>query len=229
MNAITLDRGFSFERAGLVLRNRIVEEAPTLGVGLAVVAGINALTFLVSRRFVFNGNGGTLWTAAIILSGILLAAQAFKAMHDGKSGTEWLLLPASPLEKFAAAVVDYLILFPVAAALVSTGLSALFHVLELAVGRQAGPIWTPWNLGILKAWGQYAVGATIFIAGSASFRKGAFLKTAAMAMAYAIALGAIITMGAWIVARAQGNVYANFDFANGHFDMNSSNFPLLAR
>ena len=218
MNAKIQGSGFSFERAALVLRNRIMEEAPSLGIGLAVIVGVNALTFLASRTFIFNHDNGSMWSIAIVISGLLLCAQAFKAMHDGKAGTDWLLLPASPLEKFSAAVVDYLIIFPIAAALAATGLSALFHVIEQAAGKIPGPIWTFWDLEVLKAWAVYAVAATVFIAGSASFRKIAFLKTSAVAMAYAFVLGILLTLGAWIVVRSHGNIDTGLHLRDFNFE-----------
>lgn len=218
MSARNTGGGFSIERAAIVLRNRIMEEAPSLGIGLAVVVGINALTFLASRVFVFNHDNGAMWALAIVISGLLLCAQAFKAMHDGKAGTDWLLLPASPLEKFSAAVVDYVILFPIAAALAATGLSALFHVIAQAASKIPSPIWTFWNVDVLKGWAFYAVAATVFIAGSASFRKIPFLKTSAMAMAYTFVLGILLTLGVWIVVRSHGNIDAGFHFENFNFE-----------
>ena len=195
-----------------------MEEAPSLGIGLAVIVGVNALTFLASRVFVFNHDNGAMWALAIVVSGLLLCAQAFKPMHDGKAGTDWLLLPASPLEKYSAAVVDYVILFPIAAALAATGLSALFHVIAQAASRIPSPIWIFWNVEVLKGWAFYAVAATVFIAGSASFRKIPFLKTSAVAMAYTFVLGILLTLGAWIVLRSHGNVEAGVHLENFNFE-----------
>ena len=225
MNAKIQGSGFSIERAALVLSNRIMEEAPSLGIGLAVVVGVNALTFLASRTFVFNHDNGAMWAFAIVISGLLLCAQAFKAMHDGKAGTDWLLLPASPLEKFSAAVVDYVVLFPIAAALAATGLSALFHVIEATAGKVPGPIWTFWNVEVLKGWACYAVAATVFVAGSASFRKISFLKTSAVAMAYTFVLGILLTLGAWIVIRSHGNFDAGLHINNFNFNFETEDIP----
>jgi hypothetical protein len=229
MNAHSLDRRFSFERAALVLRNRLYEEAPTLGVGLAVIVGVNALGFLLSKRFFFNGNGGQLWTMAMVLGGILLAAQAFRGMHDGKSGTDWLLLPASPLEKFSAAVVDYVVLYPIAASIAAMALSALFSLIEMAVGRPGGTIWTPFSLHALADWGQYAVTATIFIAGSASFRKASLLKTLGMMVAYAFVLTLVLAAGAWIISKAHGFDNSSFSFMNGDFRITAGEVPKSAQ
>ena len=224
MKASTLDRKFSLERGGHLLGNRIIEDATVLGMGLAVVVALNLLGFIFSRSFFFN-HAPALWNALIILSGLLLSGQAFKAMHDGRSGTDWLLLPVSPLEKYLAALVEYIILFPLAAAALATGLSALFQVIELAMGGRGGVIWTPFSLGALKSWGQYAIFGLAFLAGSAHFRKAALLKTLAVAATYALLVSGILAFGAWAVAKGHGMGSYNFSFTNGNFDMGRVDLP----
>lgn len=223
MKAGTLDHRFSFERAALVLRNSVLEAAPGFGVGLAIVVGVNLFNFIFSRRFFFNDGDGRLWTVTIVLAGVLLASQAFKGMHDGKSGTDWLLLPATALEKYSAAVFECIILFPVAAAAVGTGLSALFSVLEAAARGRAGPIWAPFGYGALAVWGKYAVAAIIVMAGSASFRKLPLLKTLALVIAYGLTISGILGLGGWLVARGHGFDASSFNFMNGSFSMHGGN------
>ena len=143
---------------------------------------LNLLGILAARRAFFNahGFGGGFWVPAIFVGGIILAAQAFKGMHDGKAGTEWVLLPATPLEKYAAAFATAPSSFPSPRSLGAMALSALLALLERGAGGPGGAIWMPFNPEALRAWADYAVAAAVCLAGSAAFRKAALIKTVAL-------------------------------------------------
>jgi len=197
MERNTLDRAFSFRRIWCLLRNRLLEEAATVGIGAAVVVGLNLLGLFFAKRATFNAGGDQAWTLAICLGGLLLASSAFKPMHDGKAGTEWLLLPASSLEKYLAALAEYALVLPLALSAAAAGASALLALAERAMGGPGLGIWTPMEAGGLAAWGEYAVAVSVFLAGSASFRKAAFLKTVGIASAYVLVVAALLG-AAWI-------------------------------
>jgi hypothetical protein len=196
-----IDKRFSFARLALLARNRVLDEAPIVGIGGAVILALNLLVILGARRAFFNahGFGGGFWVPAIFVGGLILAAQAFRGMHDGKAGTEWVLLPATPLEKYAAAFADSVLLFPLAAAICAIALSAALSLLERAAGGPGGVIWTPFRLQVLRAWADYAVAALVLLAGSASFRKAALIKTAGLAAAYCLAAGILLSLGFWAI------------------------------
>lgn len=226
MKAASLEKKFSLERGGFLLGNRVIEDATVMGMGLAVVAALNILGFLFSRAFFFNHAPG-FWQMAIVVSGLILSGQAFRAMHDGRSGTDWLLLPASPLEKYLAALVEYVILFPLAAAALAMGLSALFNLVELAAGGRGGTIWTPFSLEILRDWGHYAVMALALLAGSAHFRKAALLKSLAVLVLYGLGLAIILSIGGWLILK--GNGMARFSMEGGMFNFNGRDIPASAQ
>jgi bacteriorhodopsin len=118
-------------------------------------------------------------------------------MHDGKAGTEWILLPATPLENYAAALVSYLLVYPLAASLLATGSSAFLALVQGLVGGRSGTIWTPALAGGLELYAQYAIAAVVFLAGSASFRKRAVLKTAGLAVAYVFSVAVVVFLLLW--------------------------------
>jgi hypothetical protein len=196
MEARMLGQRFSLSRIALLLRNRFIDEASVLGIGASVVVALNLLGILLSRRAFFNAQGmiGGLWIPTIAIAGILLASQAFKGMHDGKSGTDWILLPATPLEKYCAAFIDLVLAFPLAAGLGGAALSTLLGLLERAAGGAGAGAWSPFGLEALRAWADYAAAATIFLAGSAAFRKASFIKTVGMVTAYCLVLGLLVML-----------------------------------
>lgn len=223
MNASTLNHRFSAERSLYLLRNRLLDELPVIGIGLGVAAALNAIGLVFARTAPFNHNSTAVWAIVVLWGGLMLASMAFKGMQDGKTGTDWLLLPATPLEKFSVAALNYLVLIPVAGSLVVSALSALLYVIERAIGGSGGAIWTPFQPGVLEAWLAYGVAASVFLAGSASFRKAAFLKTFAVFAAYCLAMAILFMLAVWLVSKGHGFDASNLSFRNGEFNFNGSN------
>jgi hypothetical protein len=220
MNAVSLGKSFSVERLALLLRNRVIDEAPVVGIGAAIILANNLISLLLVKSAFFNvGPSRTsLWSICLILGGLLLAGGAFKGMHDGKAGTEWILLPATSLEKYGAALVDLALVYPIAASILCAALSALLSLVVGAIGGQGGRVWLPLDLASLKAWGEYAIAVAVLLAGSASFRKAPLIKTAGLFVAYVLAVLALCALGLW-AARGFGSVSLRGDlgFANGSF------------
>jgi hypothetical protein len=231
MDRKTLEARFSPARLALLLRNRAFDEAAVAGIGAAAILALNLLGLLLSRAAFFNSPRaeGRLWISTIFLAGILLAGQAFRGMHDGKAGTDWVLLPATPLEKYLAGLLDCAVLFPVAAALAGMALSALLSLVERAVGGPGGAIWTPFGAEALRAWADYSVAATVIAAGSAAFRKAALLKTAALATAFGLALGLLAALGLWALHEGGNGAISVFAFRGGRFGIDGQGVSAGAR
>ena len=210
-----------------LFRDRLLEDGPTAGVGAAVVLALNLLSLLFFKRATFNAGSGQAWGAAIGLGGYLLAASAFKRMHDGKAGTEWILLPAEPVEKYLAALLEYALALPLLLGAAATGLSALLALAERASGGPGSFAWTPAAAGGLGAWGRYAVGVCLFLAGSASFRKNAFLKTVGLIAAFGLAAMLVAGGGAWLLGRGSGHL--SFGAANGTISIDGESLSEAAR
>jgi len=196
---------FSLRRCVLLVRNRLYDEAGAVGVGAAVMVGLNLLGLILSKRAWLNSSGSAqAWSFAVILGGLLLASQAFKGMHDGKAGSEWLLLPASPLEKYAAAAADYLVIYPLAASAAAALASLLLSLAERALGGPGGIVWTPALAGGFRGWGEYAIAAALLMTGSASFRKAPLIKTAGVATVYVLAMSLLAFIGVLIFFNKNG-------------------------
>ncbi|MBL8968345.1 MAG: hypothetical protein JNG85_15170 [Spirochaetaceae bacterium] len=219
MKALDVTARFSIERIALLLRNRLLEDLPGFAIGFAILLGLNALTLLLGKTAFMNERSGGIWTVFVVSSGILLSSFAFKGMHSGRSGPDWLLLPATPLEKYGAALLAYVLIFPLAASAVSTGLSALLYLVERALGGSGGVIWTPLLSGGFETWGAYAVMSLVFLAGSATFRKRAPLKTFGVLTGYGLVMAFILIGGVFLIYRSRGLLTTEFDFRNGVFNI----------
>jgi len=119
-------------------------------------------------------------------------------MH-GRSSADWILLPASPLEKYAAAFISYIVIFPIAAAIGLSGVSVSLSLLERLAGGTGGRIWHPFTVATLRLYGEYAAVAVAFLAGSATFRKRAFLKTVGVSIAYVLTCSLLVMLGLRII------------------------------
>lgn len=213
MTEATLKTPFSAARVALLCRNRALEDLPALAIGAGVLVGLNLLTLLFSGRTFMNDADGQSWTFAI-MSGIILASAAFKGMHDGRSGTDWILLPASGAEKYAAALFSYLVAYPVAASVAAMALSALLSLIELAAGGPGGNIWNPIAAIGLKGWANYAIAALVLAVGSATFRKRALIKTLGVIVAFSLAAAGIFFLAVFIVRDLRG--FPSFSFVASH-------------
>lgn len=214
MTKETLGRPFSAARTALLIRNRAYEDFPAIAIGAGILAGINLLSVTIGGRAVMNDSGGQSWALAISLAGILLAGSAFKGMHDGRSGTDWILLPATNLEKYAAALISYIVILPLAAGAAATGLSALLSLAESLAGGPGGRIWNPLLTGF-GGWIDYAICALVLAAGSAAFRKRAIIKTFGLMIAYVLVAAGILLAAVLFVRNARGLPVPGFVFNHG--------------
>lgn len=203
MSQKTLQKPFSATRVALLMKNRALEDLPAFGIGAGILAGLNLLTIIISGRAAMNETKGESWMIVICIAGFLFAAAAFKNMHDSRSGTDWLLLPATSLEKYTAALLFYAIIYPIAATATALGLSALLSLVELLAGGPGGRIWNPLTVGF-EGWTAYATGIFIFAAGSAAFRKRAFIKTLGLSISYTLVCMGLFLAAIYLVRRFQG-------------------------
>jgi len=194
----------SLRRIVLLMRNRAYDDAPGLGIVLAIVVGVNLLSLLFEGRAFMNGDNPLYYFAMIVVTGLLLSGQAFKGMH-GRPGCDWILFPATPFEKYLAVVLSYVILFPVVASGAAIGVSAVLALLEGAASGSGGRVWHPFTMDALRLYGEYAVVAPAFIAGSAAFRRRSFLKTIGLSVGFVFSCAALVFLGLYLAYGSSGD------------------------
>jgi hypothetical protein len=193
---------FSLERLGRLIGNRFLHDIVPLGIGAAVILGLNLLVlFFAPHQAFFNHTGGVLWNFAVVGACALAAGNAFHEMQSGKSGTEWLLLPATMLEKYLAAIIGLVLAIPAAAMLAATGLSALLAGIQGLAGGSGGEIWTPFSWNQPAFWGNFLVCNLILVTGSAVFRKQALIKTIGVTTAFSLVVAALVCGIAYLILR----------------------------
>ncbi len=199
MNETTVNKTLSPERVALLTRNRLLEDLPPFLIALGTLAALNLLSLLLGGVAFLNHSsprsGQTGWPFLIWLGGVLLAGRAFAQMHNGRGGSDWILLPATPFEKYAAAFVSYLVVYPLAAALAASGLSAVLEGLAVLLRGSPGVIFNPLaGLDEGSLFG-YLFFVTAALAASARFGKLSLVKAGALFAAWAAFLGFLFMLG----------------------------------
>ncbi|AEJ20745.1 hypothetical protein [Gracilinema caldarium] len=193
MNTTSIRTTFSFRRLYYLVRNRILDDSASV----LIVAGAFLALNLLLLFFTDNYNPGSTesWGMLIAGGGMLLAGIAFSKMHDGKAGTEWILLPASSAEKYIAALVTYLVVYPVIASLLVvletlliSGVATLMRTGRFWVYNPVAPV-------IIRYYFDYAFLVLLSLAGSARFRKFAIGKTAAITFGFILLASFLLLLG----------------------------------
>lgn len=232
MKSETMQKRFSFERAALLLRNRALDDLPTVLVAVGVIVALNLLAIVLGHAPFLNdiSGHGTTWSLIVPLGGILLASIAFTRMHDGRSGPEWLLLPASSAEKYLSATATYLVVYPIVASVLAVVLSAVLALAGNLAGTGGGKIWNPIDAISLDGLASYLSIILVVLAGSARFRKLALGKTAAIAAGWTLCLTALFILALTLLSPdlrpSLFNMNKEFGSDNGfNFTMNMALSP----
>jgi hypothetical protein len=193
MNRTSLRTTFSIHRLYYLVRNRVLDDTAPVLITAGAFLALNMLLLFTTDNY--NPGSTESWALFIAGGGILLAGVAFSRMHDGKAGTEWLLLPASSAEKYTAALVTYLVVYPVIASLLVvletlciSGVAMLLRTGRFWVYNPAAPV-------IFRHYFDYAFFVLLALAGSGRFRKFALGKTAAILFSFILLASFLLVWG----------------------------------
>jgi len=199
MNLTSLLSGPGARWAHLV-GHRLLDDLKPLAWAFGAVGAANLLTLLLFHQAVFQIEGRAFWTLFVVCAALISAANAFRALHDGRSSTDWILWPAGPGEKVAAAWAEALVLVPLVLTLGSMVLSGLLSVVELVVVGHSAGLWWPWTSTSAQELYAFFLALLVVSTGAAAFRRLVLLKTGlvvfgvmtvgvVVAMAWALGLG----------------------------------------
>ena len=217
MNNDTVKKPFSFERVALLARNRLLEDLAPFLIALGAIAGLNILSLILGGTAFFNraapNSDETAWSFLIWLGGVLLAGRAFAQMHNGRGGSDWILLPATPLEKYSAAFVSYLIVYPVLAVLAAVGLSAVLEGLAIVLKAYRGTVFNPLAGMDEGSFFGYIFFVTASLAASARFGKLSLVKAGALFAVWGAVLAILLVFGLLVSTPEGRAALANRQFS----------------
>ncbi len=211
---------FSFKRILLLMQKTAYENAKFTIVGLITLFGFFSVILFISA--LNNANAwekmNSFYVAGFIISGIFISGMAFTNFRSKEKTMNYLMLPASTLEKFISELLTTTVIFAIAYTLI-------FYVFNLAVylfGSVYGFSVDFVNLSdmhILEGFMYYVIFQSIFLAGSATFRKVPLFFTS---FSLFIAGIGILIFTVLITTLLKGE-FENLAFNN--FNINSNTFP----
>ncbi|MFH2115330.1 MAG: hypothetical protein ABIJ86_12575 [Spirochaetota bacterium] len=229
MKITELEKTYSPWRVALLIRNQLASELPVALIVAGIVIGINLLFLILGQGVPINSAitgtdsalvPGPYWGIGIMLLGLYLASRAFKHMH-GRTGTDWLLLPATTAEKFSAGALWIMVIWPIASSLAAMVSSAFLAGLAVLTGNNPGLIWHPCSSGGLEMLSGYWSAAAVLLAGSATFRKNALIKTVGLVFAAFLAIG--LLSGGLAHTLLRTHLYdGSIAFVNGNFQLSGN-------
>lgn len=119
----------------------------------------------------------TAYNLWFILFGLLHIASSFREFAQVGTLQDYLLLPASTLEKWTARWLKTLPLFIVAITVAYTLMALLIHLLLLARGIQGLPMFQPFQPEVIETWKNFLLIHAIFFTGSIHFNRQPMQKT----------------------------------------------------
>ena len=174
---------FSPRRIAFLIRNRVLSDLTPIALGAAVLLGLGVLIQLMSILLTGttiprkSGGGMWPWPLLVVLACFLTSSRAFRDMQSAKSATDWILLPATSIEKYLAIFLTTQFVVPV-----------LTMLLGLLLWLFDGFSKLPSFLGQWEFWGMFLVINLVLMTGSTFYRKLAGLKTLGTFIGFGILL-----------------------------------------
>ncbi|MBI9093706.1 MAG: hypothetical protein JEY71_02380 [Sphaerochaeta sp.] len=114
----------------------------------------------------------------LLLGGLIITSLSFADDMFSKNGQqEWLMLPATSLEKFLAKAVLTAFAYPVALTVVFFLASVLIEPIQLLFFGNPVTLFNPFTRDMAAQFALYWVWQSIFLLGATYFHKGHFFKT----------------------------------------------------
>lgn len=189
-----MNRYLSFRRMGHLLVKDLSEGYRGILVVVGALTGIFLLNYLLnglsgSQNSLVRPNGVvgfassnsvlhmTYFALTLFIGGFIITSRAFLELHTTNRSHDWLMLPASPIEKYfsrlvltsAGVAVGMVVYFALFSLFGSALMLLLFHRAYVLFNPLDGAVW----LLVLN----YVVLQSIFFAGAVYFKKLHFIKT----------------------------------------------------
>jgi hypothetical protein len=133
-----------------------------------------------------------LFIQMLFVGGIVISSLSFREIHQNGQSILYLTLPGSTLEKFLSKLLVSSLGYAIGALIYYTAVSALGEGLNRLLFGAGHPFFNPFSRNVLLAAAAYLVIQSVFLAGSAFFRRLAFLKTALFLILFGIGLSVIV-------------------------------------
>ena len=179
--------------------------------------------------FIINAKTGTIEADAhyafmgilMFILGFIFTSMAFKDAHKKLLNHDWLMLPASTLEKFVEKLFLYAVVFPVVSILAYTVFTLFARIIIQLFLKEFYPWFNPVDPVIWKMVFHYIIMQSVFILGASWFKNNNFIKTIIALVVFSIIMSLLSTFIGWLIfndyfwtlVRADFNI--NMDLSKG--------------
>lgn len=203
---------------GHLLRRDLFMGRNQMLIGLAVMTGVVLLNGITQPAL--NPNPPDIITTHtsnylfwFFLMGVVFTAGSFREFAQVGTLQDYLLLPASSLEKWTARWLRTLPLFILGFSVAYTLVALLLQLILFMSGNHDVPFFHPFQPEILDAWKAYLILHALFFAGAVQFNRMPIPKTL---LTLAIAgFGFVLVTGLVLWAMVKGTPESHFQWEGG--------------
>ena len=195
-------------------------------ISLGAAFGVFLVIMVITSKFeILDYSVHYGWLSIILfIFGFIFTSSAFKDAHKKLLNHDWLMLPASTLEKFLEKLILYAVIIPA----VTIVLYWVFNFLALLVIRmffgEYYPVFNIADPAVWKMYGHFILVSSVFVIGAAWFKKNNFIKTIVALVIISFIISILSSLIGWIVFNdyfwpmVHGDFNFGYDFGDG-FDM----------
>jgi len=191
---------FNIQRFINLLKRQFILNSKSIFIGLGAASGILFLIFTIvastQGKCLYNEQVSSMYNVYFI-AGYIISSRLFKELSDSRTGYLYLTLPASNFEKLLAGWLYSSVLYSIVSVVLIIIITSLANfIASLIIGFE----FTPFNYDfkyIMLAVGVYMITQSVFILGSATFKKQAFLKTLLALFIFAVSFSLITGFLTW--------------------------------
>ena len=155
----------------------------------------------------------------LFIYGAIFTSFIFREAHRKSGIHNWLMLPASTIEKLVTKLIVSSVVFAVAALIVYSVFSLIAGLVVRFALDSYYPAFNPFDSVVWRMIGHYLILQSIFLLGAVWFKKNNLIKTVISLVLFSIVLMIVVSLVTWLVfndyfwAMAETNFSANIDFS----------------
>ncbi len=179
-----------------LLRKEYYEKRKTILIyAAAYIVGIIGIRLIFVHPALHEEFYHSVLNFGLYLLGFIFASTCFSEIHQLARKHAWLMLPASAAEKLVVQVIIASLLFPIGLLLLTSGASLIAELISQVAYRESIRIFHPFSSEVGIRVLHFLVLSSLFLLGSAYFRKHQYIKTLLSLFAFGMLialLGAVL-------------------------------------